>query len=75
VLEDTKSEWALDMLAPMLLDKRFGATGNKSQRLCDVAASSLSEIYPDLKFDYEGTYEELDRRIEKLREQIAKKKK
>jgi HEAT repeat protein len=73
VMEKLHSEWALEFLVPMLTDKRTGFSGDA--RLCDVAASALSEIYPDLKFDSEGTPEELDRRIEKMREQIAKKKK
>jgi hypothetical protein len=39
-----------------------------------MAARTLSEIQPDLKFDPIGTTAELDRRIEQIRKQIAKKK-
>jgi HEAT repeat protein len=74
VLEELKSDWSLEFLTPMLTDKRVGDWGNKSTRLCDTAAEAIAEIYPDLKFDSKGTYEELDKRIEQLREQIAKKK-
>jgi HEAT repeat protein len=70
VLEETRPKWALEFLAPMLADR----TG-EGVRVCDKAAEVLSQIHPELKFDMEGTGEERDRQIEKIREQIASKKK
>ncbi len=72
VLETVHHEWALEFLTPMLTDKRAGY-GFNNWRLCDAAAAALSQIHSDLKFDSEGTPEQLDRRIEELRKQIAKK--
>jgi len=74
VLQETQPHWALELLAPMLSDKRTGY-GGLADRLCDTAARALSQIYPELKFDWHGSYDELDRRIEELRKQIARKKK
>jgi hypothetical protein len=69
VLSTTKPEWAIDLLIPLLSDKQF-LDGEK--RLCDAAALSLCDIYPDLRSIY--SFKDRDRRIEKLREQIARKK-
>lgn len=72
VLQETHSEWALEFLTPMLSDKRTGYA-SKSYRLCDMAASTLSEIHTDLTFKPSETSDERDRQIEHMRRQIAKK--
>lgn len=74
VLREVHREWALEFLNPMLTDKRTGFA-NKKIRLCDMAAIVLSEIYSDLRFDSDGSPEELDPRIEQLRKQISQKRK
>jgi hypothetical protein len=74
VLEEVHREWALEFLVPMLTDKRTGFA-SETLRLCDMAARTLTEIHPDLRFDPNGPPEELDRRIEQLRKQIAQKRK
>lgn len=71
VLEKIHPEWALEFLTPMLTDR--GIIRDKL-RVCDRAAMALSETHPDLKFELEGTFVELDRRIKALREQISRRK-
>jgi HEAT repeat protein len=72
VMEKVHPEWALEFLTPMLTDKRTGF-GSEKLRLCDMAAMTLSEIHSDLRFQFDGSPEELDRQIEKMCKQIEKK--
>jgi hypothetical protein len=70
VLEEAHVDWALEFLTPILNDKR---NVNK-YRLCDFAASAIGELYPDLEFNLSDTQAERDRQIEKLKEELTKKK-
>jgi hypothetical protein len=81
VLRQTQSEWAVELLAPALMDKReFGwtyalAPGNDEPRrpirVCDEAAETISLSRPDLPFRMEGEHENLDRQIAVIRARIA----
>jgi HEAT repeat protein len=73
VLEEVHREWAVEFLTPMLTDKRTGYA-RSTLRLCDAAAWVLSKIHPELQFDAQGTPEELDRRIDRLRKQLAQQR-
>jgi hypothetical protein len=85
VLGETRGEWAIELLGPMLTDKSTGYGGiywgipelyalELPVRLCDEAAGTLSKITPGLKFELRGKYSDLDRQIEVMRRQIAKKR-
>jgi hypothetical protein len=90
VLGNTKSEWGKDLVIPMLTDKREGrfAYGpmryskvpnslklDRVTRLCDQAASTLSKLDPEIKFDLAGDREDLDRQIAVIEEQLGRLKK
>lgn len=70
VLEESRPKWALEFLTPMLVDRE-----GVGLLVCDMAANALSVLYPEMKFDWQASREERDRQIEKMREQIARKKK
>src|SRR5262249_18993063 len=85
VLDETQGQWAIEFLAPMLIDKRTGYGGiffthprqydrSNRVRLCDMAASTISKHNPDLAFELVGEYENVDRQIAMMRDQIARKK-
>jgi hypothetical protein len=44
-------------------------------RVCDFAAETLSGNYPELKFSKSGSYADIDREIDLMRQQIARIKK
>jgi hypothetical protein len=85
VLQVTKKEWASELLAPLLADRRavagythLASRTNRNNtvpiRVCDAAAQTLSQHYPELMFEMIGTDQELDRQIQVIRAQLARKK-
>ena len=80
VLRGQKMIWDVDLLLPMLADKRtFGwdypvvAGQNEPRlpiRLCDEAAVTLSQNHAMLKFAQVGDYKELDRQIVAMRKTL-----
>jgi hypothetical protein len=75
--------WALELLTPMLNDKRTGYGGTFAvdpekleprlpMRLCDDAARTISTHYPELRFTLAGQYQDVDRQIKLMQEEIAR---
>ncbi|HEX4123750.1 MAG TPA: hypothetical protein VHY37_03425, partial [Tepidisphaeraceae bacterium] len=54
--------WEVDVLLPMLSDKRATKWG----RVCDEAAATLSQLYPNMKFDSAGSDANRDKQIEAM---------
>jgi hypothetical protein len=85
VLYETNGAWAVELLGPLLTDKRTGygrafaaVPGNPAElletRLCDEAASVISAHNPDLRFTLAGQYADLDRQIDLMRQHLARRK-
>jgi hypothetical protein len=81
-LRETRPEWAVDLLGPLLSDRRetgwdYGAYAEQRLpiRVCDEAAETIALTNPALKFELHGQYEQLDRQIDAIRRQIATRKK
>ena len=82
VLRQSRQKWDLELLAPLLLDKRplswtHPVSPSQSEpslpiRVCDEAAGAISENHPDLPFKMTGAYEDLNRQIAAMRERISK---
>jgi hypothetical protein len=82
VLRRVRQEWAVELLSPLLDDKRpSGVTYARirgqneprgNARLCDEAAETISGARTDLPFVLEGEHENLDRQITSMKERIAK---
>lgn len=82
VLRKTRKDWATELLAPALKDKReFGwsyavVKGQNEPRLpiriCDEAAETISMSRPDLSFKMEGEHKDLDKQIKLMQERIDK---
>jgi hypothetical protein len=81
---DIEGEWFIGVLALLLDDKRpvvgqyhadwAGKSGAPlPYRVCDLAANAIAVKFPKTAFKYSGSYDELDRQIKKMREQIDKK--
>jgi hypothetical protein len=76
VLRETHQEWAMELLAPALLDKReFGWTypvtpgqnePRRSIRVCDEAAETIHLSRPEMRFELAGEHDALDRQIEAI---------
>ncbi len=83
VFREAKLGWDLDLLAPLLTDKRtfgwsYGVEAGKNEhrrpiRVCDEAAESLSQNHPELKFILAGEHADLDRQIAAIQAQLANK--
>jgi HEAT repeat protein len=73
VLEKAHPEWTLELLTPFLTDKRTGFA-SKKVRLCDMAASTLSQADSELRFDVSDDPAKMDRQIEQMLKQIAQKR-
>jgi hypothetical protein len=71
VFWQTKANWGLEILEPMLGDKRYDG----KFRVCNYAAWALNAIYPDLKFTPTQDLAEEDRQIKTMVQQIARKRK
>jgi len=81
VLKETKPAWAIELLRPLLRDKRpvggyshpvSNADSNASLpiRVCDAAAETLSKNESKLKFSIVGTNEDLDRQIQVIQQEL-----
>jgi hypothetical protein len=79
-LRKTQRQWAVELLAPALVDKReFGWTyalvpgqnePRRPIRVCDEAAETISLSRPDLPFTMAGEHADLDRQIAAMRARI-----
>jgi hypothetical protein len=80
-----KEDWSAELLGPLLDDRRpvgvYGHPASKDERenrvdirVCDAAAETLSRRHPDLRFEMIGTDHELDRQIQAIGEQLARKR-
>jgi hypothetical protein len=83
VLQDVSGHWSVDLLGPLLEDTRLtegwtyavipgGDQPRLPIRICDAAAETISKNFPKLSFTMAGQYEDLDRQIQKMRDQIAR---
>ena len=65
--------WAVEYLAPLLEDKtptgwEYGPDyDRKGIRVCDEAAQTLVEHLPGIRFELEGTHDDLDRQIARIK--------
>jgi hypothetical protein len=84
VLRHTHKEWAIELLGPLLDDKRaiegYSHLASKDDsensvpiRVCDAAAETLSRHYPELKFEMIGTANGLDGQIKIIRAELKRK--
>ncbi|MDB6024860.1 MAG: hypothetical protein JWM68_1083 [Verrucomicrobiales bacterium] len=84
VLRKTQGEWSIDLLKRLLNDKRpadgwtYAVIPHQNEprlpiRICDEAAETISMNFPKLTFKMEGSHEQLDQQIEKMRRQIESK--
>jgi hypothetical protein len=83
VFRDLRREWDIDVLAPLLKDRRpagwdYRVDPKQSEprlpaRVCDEAAEALAMNHRDLPFKMAGTHEDLDRQIEAMRERLSKR--
>jgi hypothetical protein len=81
VLRETRREWATELLAQALTDKReFGWSyalvpgqnePRRSIRVCDEAAETISMSRPELTFKMAGEHEDLDRQITAMQTRIS----
>jgi WD40 repeat protein len=84
VLRETNGEWAVELLGPLLTDKRIGLGGPLARkpgrsnpqrlRLCDDAAVTISAHNPELRFTLTEQHADRDRQIDRMRKQIARRK-
>jgi hypothetical protein len=84
VLSETRPEWAVELLSPLLTDRRktdrqrliYTQEGGQmlSIRVCDEVATTLATVRKDLSFKQEGTYENLDRQIGIMKRQLKQGK-
>jgi hypothetical protein len=84
VLRELKAEWATDVLSPLLADKRtwgweYAVEAGKDEprlpiRVCDEAAITLCQHNPTLQFAQVGQHADLDKQIELIRANLAKRK-
>jgi hypothetical protein len=82
VLERTRGNWSIELLAPYLSDTRnvgdwvypsFPADGEKQRqvRLCDAAAVAIAFNFRKLSFNMKGEHKDLDAQIAIMRQRIA----
>ncbi len=78
----SRGEWCIAILTRLLDDRRpvggyTYAVHREDQnkrleiRVCDAAAEALSRHRPELKFTLEGTYQDLDRQIQAICDQLV----
>lgn len=81
VLRQTRGEWAIELLTPLLNDKRnvggssYPVTPGQNKprlpiRVCDEAAETICARNPAVSFQQQGDHENLDRQIERIRNWI-----
>jgi hypothetical protein len=84
VLKVTNKDWAVELLGPLLADKRaVGGYRHRAARrdeentvlirVCDAAAETLNARHPDLKFEMIGTTRELDEQIKVIQGQLKRR--
>ena len=84
VLQNIEGNWTIELLAPLLDDKRpvkgqmFADTPRRNgaglpYRVCDEAANVIAQRFSKTAFQWKGSYDELDRQIEIMRVQIGQK--
>jgi hypothetical protein len=90
VLEKVKMPWDVELLAPLLEDKRESIGQYRVEdpkpgefimdgpwlpvRICDAAADTLCRNHPELKFTHRGQHADLDKQIAAMQEQLKRKK-
>ncbi len=80
-LREVRGEWAVELLETLLSDRRKadGLEYNVSTkrrlpiRICDEAADSIARNDHHLRFAFKGTHKNLDRQIQMMQRQIARK--
>jgi hypothetical protein len=83
VLEEVNRHWAIDLLVPLLDDKRpaegwtYAVTPGQNEprlpiRVCDEAATTIAKDFPKLTFKMAGQHEDLDRQILKMKDQVER---
>ncbi len=80
-LGKTRGEWAIELLGPLLIDKRptemyavqpGGHSPGISLRVCDLAADTICTHYKGFSFHMSGTDAARDRQIDAIRSAIKK---
>ena len=82
VLAEVRGDWSVDLLGPLLEDSRPADRWNYSVipgqneprlpiRICDEAAETIAQNFPKLNFKMAGQHSDLDRQIQKMRDQIT----
>ena len=82
VLRKTRGEWSVELLSSFLNDTRsangwtYPVTPGQNEprreiRICDEAAETIAGNFPKLAFKMEGEHANLDKQIERMRNQIA----
>ncbi|MGD1083815.1 MAG: hypothetical protein ABSA47_03580 [Verrucomicrobiota bacterium] len=83
VLTEVRGDLSVDLLGPLLEDARpafegwtYAVVSERDQprlpmRICDKAAETIAKNFPKLKFTMVGQYADLDRQIQKMRDQIS----
>lgn len=83
VLSQTQGQWSVELLSPLLQDKR-PAEGwtyavipdqnepRQSIRICDEAAETITGNFQKLTFKMAGQHKDLDAQIEAMRERIVR---
>jgi hypothetical protein len=84
VLREVKVGWDIDLLRPLLNDKRtcgwtYAVEPGKNEprqaiRVCDEAAVTLAHSHGELKFAQAGNHADLDKQITVMQDQLARKK-
>jgi hypothetical protein len=84
VLQEFEGNWTIELLAPLLEDKRpvegqtYADTPRQRgarlpYRVCDEAADVIARRFPKTTFQWTGGYDELDWQIKRMRTQIEQK--
>jgi hypothetical protein len=84
-LRELRGAWTVELLVPLLIDKRpldrwtYSVYPGKEEpslpiRVCDEAAETINLRRPDLPFRMAGTHADLDRQITAMRERIRRKR-
>lgn len=82
VLANVRGDWSVDLPEPLLEDSRLADGWDYSVipgqneprlpiRICDEAAETISQNFPKLSFKMAGQHIDLDRQIQKMRDQIT----
>ena len=83
-LRTVRSEWAAELLAPLLDDRREADGWNYAVdppqneprlpiRICDEAAETIATANNDIKFEMRGSHADLDRQIDAMKVALKKR--